>query len=129
MKFPSKPLLLSKVVSMLVILELNVPDINPPLYEFEFSILLLVIVKVENADKLYKLQVDIGEKVIQIVSAIVPFYKEDELLGKKIVVIVNLEPTKFRGELSEGMLLAAGEKTECVLLTTLSDVKAGTKVC
>ena len=92
------------------------------------------IVKVERVpktDKLYKLQVDIGkENPIQIVTSLVPHYKEEELLNQKIVVLVNLKPTKFAGELSEGMLLCAEkeDESECVLLTTEKEIAVGSKV-
>ena len=92
------------------------------------------IIKVERipkTDKLYKLQVDIGgDKPIQIVTGLVPFYKEDELQDKKIVVLVNLEPAKFAGEVSEGMLLCAEKEdgTKCVLLTVDKDIEPGTTI-
>lgn len=92
------------------------------------------IVKVERVpktDKLYKLQVDIGkDKPIQIVTSLVPYYTEEELKNQKIIVLVNLKPTKFAGELSEAMLLAAEKKDEnkCVLLTVQKDINNGTSV-
>ena len=92
------------------------------------------IVKVERVpetDKLYRLQVDIGrEKPIQIVTGLVPYYTEEELDGKTIIVLVNLEPAKFKGELSEGMLLCAEDSKgdTCVLLTTEKTSKPGTPV-
>jgi methionyl-tRNA synthetase len=66
--------------------------------------------KAENADKLLILQVDINGNIKQIVSSIADNYETEELVGKKIVVLVNLKATKFRGYLSEGMLLAASNK-------------------
>lgn len=67
--------------------------------------------RVEGADKLYKLRVDVGEdEPRQIVTGLVPFYTEEELLNKKIIVVTNLKPAKFRGEESNGMLLAAGSE-------------------
>jgi tRNA-binding protein len=67
--------------------------------------------KMPNRDKLYKLQVDIGEEIPrQIITGLVPYYSADELLGKSIIVLVNLEPAKFAGEISNGMLLAAEMK-------------------
>ena len=92
------------------------------------------IVKVERVpktDKLYKLQVDIsGEKPIQIVTGLVPFYTEEELQDKKFIVLVNLAPAKFAGEVSEGMLLCAENESEgkCVLLTVEKDIQAGTHI-
>ncbi len=92
------------------------------------------IIKVERVpetDKLYKLQVDVGgEKPIQIVTSLVPYYKEAELQDKKIIVLVNLAPAKFAGEVSEGMLLCAENEDggKCVLLTVEKDIEPGTKV-
>ncbi|OGH36630.1 MAG: methionine--tRNA ligase subunit beta [Candidatus Levybacteria bacterium RIFCSPLOWO2_01_FULL_38_23] len=87
--------------------------------------------RVPKTDKLYKLQVEIGsEKMIQIVTGLVPFYSEKELQNKKIIVLVNLEPVKFKGELSEGMLLCAEDKenNKCILLTVEKDIAAGTLI-
>ncbi|MBN2422616.1 lysine--tRNA ligase [Candidatus Woesearchaeota archaeon] len=81
--------------------------------------------RLPKTEKLYKMQVDIGEKKIQIVSSLVPYYKEKELLNKKIIVLVNLKPSKFAGELSEGMLLCAENKDKVVLLTVEKDIKEG----
>ena len=91
------------------------------------------IVKVERVfktEKLYKLQVDIGERQIQIVTSLVPYYTEDESKDQRIIVLVNLKPTKFAGELSEGMLLCAEKEdgSKCVLLTTQKDIDTGTPV-
>ncbi len=73
--------------------------------------------KAENADKLLLIQVDINGSVRQIVSSIAGKYSPEELVGKKIVVLVNLKPTKFRGHMSEGMLLAASnDKDELEVL-------------
>ncbi len=87
--------------------------------------------RVPDTDKLYKLQVDAGEeKPRQIVSGLVPFYTEDELKDRKIIVLVNLEPKRLAGEMSEGMLLCAEneENGACVLLTVEKDIEPGTVV-
>ncbi|MCL2520670.1 MAG: methionine--tRNA ligase [Spirochaetaceae bacterium] len=85
------------------------------------------IVKVEkpaDAENLYILQLNLGDELgqRQIVSSIVAFYKEDELLDKTIVIVENLKKAKFRGIPSEGMLLAAGNKEatpeECEVIFT-----------
>ena len=74
--------------------------------------------RIEKADKLYKLAVDVGEENLRtIVSGIVPYYTQEELLNKKIVVVTNLKPVKLRGILSNGMLLAAGDNDVVSLLT------------
>ncbi len=72
--------------------------------------------RIEKSDKLYKLSVDIGSEVRTIVSGLVKFYTEEELLNKQIVVVTNLKPAKLRGVESQGMLLAAGEDEVVKLL-------------
>lgn len=65
---------------------------------------------VENhpkADKLYLLKVDLGNEERQLVAGLKQYYKPEELEGKQIIVVVNLEPAKLRGMESQGMLLAA----------------------
>lgn len=85
--------------------------------------------KVEGADKLYKLLVDIAEEEPRvIVSGLVPYYKEEELLNKKVVVCTNLKPAKLRGIMSNGMLLAAGEGNVVRLLTTDGDIEVGSNI-
>lgn len=88
------------------------------------------VVRIPRTDKLYKIQVDMGVEKRQIVSSLVPYYSEEDLLGQVIIVLTNLKPTKFAGEESNGMLLCAetdDEKT-CVLLTVGKDVPLGTKI-
>ncbi|HPO90337.1 MAG TPA: methionine--tRNA ligase [Victivallales bacterium] len=75
--------------------------------------------KIEGADKLLKLQVDLGETKRQIVAGIAKFYKPEELIGKNIVIVANLKPAKIRGIESNGMLLAA--KTEGYLKLLIVD--------
>lgn len=74
--------------------------------------------RIEKSDKLYKLAVDVGETSLRtIVSGLVPYYTEDELLNKQVVVVTNLKPAKLRGVESNGMLLAAGDNDIVKLLT------------
>jgi len=92
---------------------------------------ILSVEKIPNRDKLYKLQVDIGEEIPrQIITGLVPYYKPEELLGKQIIVLANLEPAKFAGEISDGMLLAAESKdhSKCVILTVDKEIEVGTKI-
>ena len=70
---------------------------------------ILKVERIEKADKLYKLTVDLGTEKRTIVSGLVKYYKEEELLNKQVVVVSNLKPAKFRGVESQGMLLAAGD--------------------
>lgn len=84
--------------------------------------------KVEKSEKLLKLQVDIGEDR-QIVAGIAKSYTPDDLIGKKIVVVANLKPTKLMGIESHGMLLAAtDEEGRLSILTLDREVKQGARV-
>ena len=92
---------------------------------------ILKVKRIPKTKKLYKLQVDIGEeKPIQIVTSLVPYYTEEELKNQKIIVLVNLKPVKFAGEISNGMLLCAEKEdgSECVLLTVQKDIDVGTQI-
>jgi methionyl-tRNA synthetase len=84
---------------------------------------------VEGADKLYKIVIDIGEERT-IVAGIKLYYSKEELIGKKIAVVANLEPRKLRGIISHGMLLAASneDKTSVVLLTLDKDMINGARI-
>ncbi len=84
--------------------------------------------KVPKADKLYKLTIDIGTEKRTIVAGLAKFYKADELLGKKIIVLTNLEPRKLRGVLSKGMLLAADDGKNVSILTIDKDIPQGSKI-
>jgi methionyl-tRNA synthetase len=83
-----------------------------------------------NADKLYKVQVNVGETTLQTCAGLKNFYTPEELEGKKVVVLANLEPTELRGEKSECMMLAAeDEDGETVsLLTTDQEMDVGNKI-
>ncbi|MDR2391508.1 MAG: methionine--tRNA ligase subunit beta [Planctomycetota bacterium] len=72
-----------------------------------------------NADKLVKLQIRLGERVKQICAGIRAYYRPEELLGKRIVVVDNLAPRKLRGETSEGMLLAVRGPQDTLSLVTV----------
>ncbi len=92
----------------------------------------LEVERVPNTDKLYKLQVDVGfEKPLQIVSGLVPYYPAEQLKGARIIVLVNLKPTKFAGQESNGMLLCAEseDESQCTMLTTEKDIPPGTGIC
>jgi tRNA-binding protein len=87
--------------------------------------------RVPKTRKLYKLQVDLGaERPVQVVTSLVPYYTEEELKGRQIIVLTNLQPTTFAGQLSEAMLLCAEKEdgSECVLLTASRDMVPGTPV-
>jgi methionyl-tRNA synthetase len=84
---------------------------------------------IEGADRLYKLTIDAGEER-QIVAGIKAHYTKEELIGKKIIIVANLEPRALRGTVSHGMLLAASneDKTAVVLLTSDKDIPNGASV-
>ena len=82
---------------------------------------------VKKSDKLLCLKVDIGLEVRQIVSGIAKWYKPEDLIGKKVVVVANLKPAKLRGVESCGMILASGEEDVRVMFAS-PDAKNGDKV-
>lgn len=88
------------------------------------------VVRHQNADKLYIVQIDVGEKTLQTVTSLVPYYSEQELLGKEVVVLCNLDKAKMRGETSECMLLCAetDDELESVLLTPERSMPAGIRI-
>lgn len=82
-----------------------------------------------NADKLLVLKVDLGEEQPrQLVAGIRNNYSADELKGKQIVVLANLEPRMLRGVESQGMLLAARGKEKVVLLSPEKEVEPGSTI-
>jgi methionyl-tRNA synthetase len=85
--------------------------------------------KVKGADKLLRLEVDLGNEVRQIVAGIAEAYPPETLVGRKIVIIANLAPRKLRGLESNGMLLAASlEGGKPVLAGFLEDVPVGARL-
>src|SRR5699024_7577746 len=76
--------------------------------------------KMENADKLLKLKFDLGEEKRQIVSGIAEFYEPEQLIGQKIICVVNLKPVKLRGEMSEGMILSGEGPDGSLALATVA---------
>ncbi len=89
---------------------------------------ILAAEKIENSDKLLKLQIDIGGERRQIVSGIALSYAPEDLIGREIIVIVNLEPRILRGVESQGMLLAIDTGRGTVLLTPDKEIEPGSKV-
>jgi methionine--tRNA ligase beta chain len=81
-----------------------------------------------NADKLMVLQIDLGAEERQICAGIRSHYTAEELVGRQIVVIANLETAKLRGLDSQGMLLAASDEGRVIILTPEKSVPAGSKV-
>ena len=84
--------------------------------------------KVPGSDKLYKLQVDIGGELRQIVTGLVDWYTADDLAGKVIAVVLNMKPAKIFGQWSYGMLLAAEIDGKLTLLTTDHEIPNGARI-
>jgi methionyl-tRNA synthetase len=100
----------------------------------EFKKLDLIIAQIKevhdhpDADRLYVLKIDTGAGEKQLVAGIRSSYSKEELVGRRIVVVNNLEPAVIRGQESHGMLLAAGDKTSVALLTPDREVPLGSQV-
>lgn len=84
--------------------------------------------RVPKADKLLKLQLDLGYEQRQVVSGIAEHYKPEELIGRKVIVVANLKPVKLRGELSQGMILAGSKNGVLTLATVDEKLENGAKV-
>ena len=81
-----------------------------------------------NAERLYVLKINAGDGEKQIVAGIRAAYSPEQLVGRKIVIIDNLEPAVIRGEESQGMLLAASNEGLPVILVPESDAQPGTRI-
>ena len=83
-----------------------------------------------NADKLILLKIDLGDEQRQLCAGLRGHYEPEQLVGRNVVVVANLAPRKMRGEMSEGMLLAASTAghEEVIVLTTERDVPPGSSV-
>ena len=83
---------------------------------------------VKKADKLLKLQLDLGYEKRQVVSGIAQYYKPEELVGQRVICVTNLKPVKLRGELSQGMILAGSQDGKLALATVPDSLPLGAKV-
>ena len=82
-----------------------------------------------NADKLYIIKIDVGDKKINLVAGLKNYYDKKELVGKKVIIFTNLEQKILRGIKSEGMVLAADDENgKVVLLTIDRNIKNGSKI-
>lgn len=84
--------------------------------------------RVENSDKLLKLEVDLGEEKRQILAGIAKQYSAEEMIGREIVIVANLEPRQLMGLESNGMILCADSPDGPVLLMPGKEVQPGTKI-
>jgi len=83
---------------------------------------------VEGKDKLFKLTIDLGTEKRTLIAGLKEFYSKEEMLGKTIIVVANLEPKKLAGIESQGMLLAAEHKGKVSLLTLDKELPSGSKI-
>ena len=84
--------------------------------------------RVEGADKLLKLKLEMGNEIRQVVSGIAKHYSPDELTGKYVILVANLKPVKLRGIESQGMILAASNDKDLVLATIDKAIDSGASV-
>ena len=84
--------------------------------------------KVEGADKLLKLQIEVGSETRQLVAGVAQFYTPQEITGKTIVIVSNLKPAKIRGIESQGMLLAAKDGSNLKLVTVDGEMPSGVDI-
>lgn len=84
--------------------------------------------KMPKADKLLVLKVRLGEEERTVVAGIAQHYAPEDLIGKKVVIVANLKPTKLRGVMSQGMILAASDEQHVEVLTVTKDIAPGNRV-
>ena len=85
--------------------------------------------RVPRTEKLYRIIVDLGPiGRRQTVSSLVGYYEPEQLKGKRVVFLYNLKPTKFAGQVSQGMLLAAEQGKDLALLTTDREIQNGARI-
>lgn len=91
---------------------------------------ILEVEDIPNADKLYKLKIDLGTETRTLVAGLKQNYTKDSLIGKRIIVFTNLEPRKIKGIKSQGMLLAVSNEdhSEIKLLQPDGAIELGNKV-
>lgn len=84
--------------------------------------------RVPNTDKLIQLEVDIGGEVRRLITGLYPLYRPADLVGRRIIVLANLQPRRVRGVESQGMLLAAEWDGQIGLLTVDREAPSGARV-
>lgn len=84
--------------------------------------------KIEGADKLLKLEIDFGVEKRQIIAGIAEVYSPEQVIGKEIPVLINLEPRKIRGIESQGMILAVDVNNKPILLHPEREIPPGSIV-
>jgi len=100
----------------------------------DFKNIELIVAQIEevkdhpNADRLYVIKVDTGTEEKQLVAGIRQAYTKEQLIGRRVIVVNNLEPAVIRGEESRGMILAASDENGLCILGVERDVKLGSIV-
>lgn len=112
----------------------NVPPVKDEISYDDFAKMDLRIAKVleaeavPNADKLLKLKIDLGNSQRELVAGVALSYKPEELVGKNILILANLQPRKIRGVVSNGMILCAQDSDKLSILLPERDVPPGSTV-
>ena len=83
---------------------------------------------ISGANRLLKLEVVLGDEKRQVVAGIAEHYTPEELVGKQVILVANLEPATIRGVESQGMVLAAADAKALVLVTLEKEIPSGTQV-
>ncbi len=98
--------------------------------KLEFRVItVLEATRMEGSDKLLKLIVDLGDEKRQILSGIGKSYQPEEIVGKQLIAITNLEYRMMMGEESQGMILATGDDLENItLIQPIKEVATGSKI-
>lgn len=86
------------------------------------------VVEHPNADRLYIVTVDLGDKTKQVVAGIRNSYKKEDLIGRQVVLVDNLDPAVLRGVESQGMILAASDDNGSSIVTLARETKLGSIV-
>ncbi len=89
---------------------------------------IISVQRIKGTEKLLKLEVDLGNEKRQIIAGIAQIYKADDLVGREIILVANLEPKTILGLESQGMLLAADDNERPILLIPEKEVPPGTKI-
>lgn len=100
----------------------------------EFKKMQLIVAQIKkvenhpNADRLYVIEIDTGSSTKRVVAGIKPYYTPQELIGKFVVLLDNLQPTNIRGVESQGMILAASDENGISVLTLDKPAKIGSTI-
>lgn len=105
--------------------EINIDDF----FKVELRVAQVIAAEpVKKADKLLKLQLDLGYEQRQVVSGIAKYYTPEQMIGRKVICVTNLKPVKLRGEWSQGMILAASKGDQLTLATVSDEIPNGSVV-